>query len=81
MAHSRKPSPKPEGALPPRAPPVYAVVMSRKPDRGDEAFTHNQPDRDPLGAIYSDFVTPDIEEMTEHADSVADAKKAESDQM
>ena len=55
--------------------------MNRKPDRGDEAFTHNQPDRDPLGAIYSDFVTPDIEEMTEHADSVADAKKTESDEM
>ncbi len=57
------------------------MVMSRKPDRGDDAFTHNEPDVDPLGAIYSEMVTPDIEEMTEHAERVAEEKETERDEM
>ncbi len=55
------------------------MVMSRKPNRDDDAFTHNETDVDPLGAIYSAFVTPDIEEMTEHAEKMAEDKETEPD--
>ena len=63
--------------LPPPAVRGYGECMSRKPALGDEAFTHNEPDVDPLGAIYSEMVTPDIAEMTEHAEQVAQAKETE----
>ena len=50
--------------------------MSTHPDRGDAEFTHNQPDVDPLGAIYSALVTPDIEEIDEHAERLAEDGEA-----
>lgn len=55
--------------------------MSTHPGRGDEEFTHNQPDLDPLGEIYSEMVTPDIEEINEHAEHLTQETDTEPDRL
>lgn len=55
--------------------------MSKHPDSEDAEFTHEDTSRDPLTEVYTDLVTPDIAEMNEHANTVAEAEETEPDHM
>ncbi len=55
--------------------------MSKHPGRDDADLTHNKPDLDPLGEIYSEMVTPDIEEINEHAERLAEDSTTEPDKL
>jgi hypothetical protein len=62
-------------------PLVYGEVMGKHSDREDAEFIHEDTSRDPLTEVYADMVTPDIAEMNEHANTVAEADETEPDHM
>lgn len=55
--------------------------MKNNPDYDDKDLVHEQRDLDPLGEIYSELVTPDIEEMNEHAATLAQESETEPDSL
>jgi len=55
--------------------------MGKHSAREDTEFNHENTSTDPLTEIYADMVTPDIAEMNEHANTVAEAEKTEPDHM
>lgn len=56
-------------------------LMKNNPDFDDKDLVHEPRDLDPLGEIYSELVTPDIEEMNEHAAALAAESETESDSL
>lgn len=60
---------------------VYGVVMSKNPDYDDKDLIHDHGSVDPLAQIYTELVTPDIEEMNEHADALAEEAETEPDNL
>ncbi|WP_269938042.1 hypothetical protein [Arthrobacter sp. HY1533] len=55
--------------------------MRNNPDYDDRDLVHEPRDLDPLGEIYSELVTPDIEEMNDHAAALAEESETESDSL
>ncbi|MBP2411798.1 hypothetical protein JOF48_000597 [Arthrobacter stackebrandtii] len=53
--------------------------MNRNPDFNDNELIHDRGSVDGLGEIYSEMVTPDIEEMNEHADTLEQESQVEPD--
>lgn len=72
--------------LPPslwRSSPIrdYGREMSKNPDFDDKDLIHEHHAPDPLAQVYSEMVTPDIEEINEHAASLAEAAETETDKL
>lgn len=55
--------------------------MSKHPDYDDNELIHENTPLDPLGEIYSGLVTPDIEEINEHAETLAAQGETEPDHL
>jgi hypothetical protein len=55
--------------------------MNKNPDYDDKDLTSERPASDPLGEIYSGLVTPDIEEINEHAATLAQESEVEPDKL
>ncbi|MGO4382812.1 hypothetical protein [Specibacter sp. RAF43] len=55
--------------------------MSKHPDRDDADLIRNPAAPDPLAEIYREMVTPDVEEMNEHADRLAEESRTEPDNL
>lgn len=55
--------------------------MSKNPDYDDKDLIHDHGGADPLGLIYGEMVTPDIEEMNEHAEALAEEAETEPDNL
>lgn len=53
--------------------------MRNNPDYDDRDLVHEPRGLDPLGEIYSELVTPDIEEINEHAAALAEESETEPD--
>lgn len=53
--------------------------MSKNPDYDDKDLINEHAERDPLAEVYSEMVTPDIEEINEHAATLAAEDETESD--
>lgn len=61
--------------------PRYGGGMSKHPDRDDADLIRNPAAPDPLAEIYREMVTPDVEEMNEHADRLAEESRTEPDNL
>lgn len=55
--------------------------MSKHPDYDDKDLIHDQGRIDPLGEIYSEMVSPDIDEMNDHAKTLNEESETESEQL
>lgn len=55
--------------------------MSTNPDYDDKDLIHEPAEHDPLAEVYSEMVTPDIEEINEHAATLAAEDETEPDTM
>lgn len=53
--------------------------MSKNSDYNDSDLTHEPPVNDPLAEVYTELVTPDIENINEHAAVLEEEGKAEPD--
>lgn len=55
--------------------------MRKNPDYDDRDLIHEQPSSDPLAEVYSELVTPDIDEMNDHAARLAEEDETEPDSL
>ncbi|MFQ4147662.1 hypothetical protein AAGW05_03025 [Arthrobacter sp. LAPM80] len=55
--------------------------MGKHPEFDDDDLIHEPSRRDPLAEVYSEMVTPDIEEINEHAKTLAQESESEPDQL
>ncbi|MEO8222881.1 MAG: hypothetical protein ABI563_19115 [Specibacter sp.] len=55
--------------------------MSKNPDYDDQDLIHDHHAADPLAQVYTEMVTPDIEEMNEHAAALAEEAETEPDNL
>lgn len=55
--------------------------MNKNPDFNENELIHDHGAGDGLGEIYSELVTPDIEEMNEHADTLEQESQTEPDSL
>jgi len=53
--------------------------MTKNPDFNENDLIHDLGATDGLGEIYSEMVTPDIEEMNDHADTLEQESRVEPD--
>lgn len=63
------------------APRVYGVDMSKNPDYDDKDLIQESPTRDHLAEVYSEMVTPDIDEMNDHAAALEKEAETEPDKL
>lgn len=55
--------------------------MNKNPDFDDKDLIHDRPSPDHLAEVYSEMVTPDIEEINEHAEELAKEAQIEPDSL
>lgn len=55
--------------------------MNKNSEFDDKDLIHEHTTPDALGEIYSDMVTPDIEEMNDHAATLEAESETEPDQL
>ncbi len=55
--------------------------MSKNPDYDDTELIHESPSRDHLADVYREMVTPDIDEMNEHARTLEQESETEPDKL
>ncbi|MEV8181835.1 hypothetical protein [Specibacter sp. NPDC078692] len=55
--------------------------MTENPDYDDKDLINESPSHDHLAEVYSEMVTPDIEEINEHAAALAQESEREADQL
>lgn len=55
--------------------------MDKNRDFDDKDLIHEHTTPDALGEIYSDMVTPDIEEINEHAQTLEAESETEPDKL
>lgn len=55
--------------------------MSKNPDYDDKDLIQVKPEQDHLAEVYSEMVTPDIEEINEHAATLEEEAQTEPDSL
>lgn len=55
--------------------------MSTEPDFDDQDLIHEKLGNDHLAEVYSEMVTPDIEEINEHAAALEKESRTEPDSL
>ncbi|WP_165788305.1 hypothetical protein [Arthrobacter glacialis] len=55
--------------------------MSKNPDYDDQDLIHDHGDADPLAQVYTELVTPDIENMNDQAAALAEEAETEPDNL
>lgn len=55
--------------------------MNKNPDFDDKDLIHDRPSPDHLAEVYSEMVTPDIEEINEHAKTLANEGETEPERL
>ncbi|SEE70536.1 hypothetical protein SAMN04489740_2250 [Arthrobacter alpinus] len=59
----------------------YCVNMSKNSDYDDKDLINEPSSADPLAEVYSEMVSPDIEEINEHAAALEEEAEIEPDSL